>query len=239
MRDACASKSRISKSGFALGLKTGLCNLGLSLTLLIASAVQSQAETDTYRYQAPDGTITFSDFPISRDNTQRSSYIGFTKTPSVVNPCRELSPQQLAEKGRRLDSQFLGAAWAFGVDAALIKAVARAESCFDPTAVSSAGAEGLMQLMPATALELGVKDSFNTAQNLRAGADYLARMLKRYSNNLDLSLAAYNAGPGNVDKYGGVPPFKETIHYIERVKSFQARYASETPFRTSALDQGR
>ena len=105
----------------------------------------------------------------------------------------------------------------------LVMAVIRNESCFDKAAVSSAGAEGLMQLMPATATSLGVIDSFSPQQNIRGGTQYLAELIKRYNNNLGIALAAYNAGPGAVAKYDGVPPYKETQKYIEKVmKSYRS-----------------
>jgi len=111
------------------------------------------------------------------------------------------------------------------VDPALLKAVARAESCFDPKAESHAGAKGLMQLMPSTAKAMGVSNIFDSNQNLTGGAQYLAAMLARYSSDTHLALAAYNAGPGNVDKYNGVPPFAETRQYIDNVKAFHELYS--------------
>jgi soluble lytic murein transglycosylase-like protein len=104
-----------------------------------------------------------------------------------------------------------------GVDPALVAAVARTESNFDATAHSPAGATGMMQLMPATAQALGVENPYDPAQNVRGGARYLRELLDRFGGDVRRAVAAYNAGPGAVERFGGVPPFAETQRYVERV----------------------
>jgi soluble lytic murein transglycosylase-like protein len=109
------------------------------------------------------------------------------------------------------------AARKFDVDAALVSAVIKAESDYNPRIVSHKGARGLMQLMPATAKRFGVTNSFDPEENIHAGTRYLRWLLKTFDGNADLAVAAYNAGEGNVWKYDGVPPFRETVNYINRI----------------------
>ena len=112
------------------------------------------------------------------------------------------------------------AASRYGVDAELITSVIAVESNFDPKAVSRKNARGLMQLLPETAARFGVKDVFDPAENIDAGTRYLRDLLQLYNNDLTLTLAAYNAGPDAVRKYGGVPPFEETRVYVKRVVAY-------------------
>lgn len=119
-----------------------------------------------------------------------------------------------------LDAVFEEAAQRYDVPVSLLKAVGKAESNFDPYAQSAAGAQGVMQLMPETARSLGVTNPFDARSNIMGGAKCLSDNLRRYDGDIDLTLAAYNAGSGNVAKYGGVPPFAETQNYIKKVKEY-------------------
>ena len=145
--------------------------------------------------------------------------------PNLTNTASASFSDTMKSTGSQsLDDIFQRAAQKYDVPVSLLKAIGKAESNFNANAVSGAGAQGVMQLMPATAKSLGVTDSFDAEQNIMGGAKYIKQMLDRYDGNVKLALAAYNAGSGNVEKYGGIPPFKETQNYVKKVMS----YAGET-----------
>jgi len=161
---------------------------GITVSVLILLySGAANAAPPIYSQKTANGVVIFSDAPVTNGELVRTSY--------------------QAQYGRPVARS----------SAELIKAVAQIESCFDRKAISRVGAEGVMQLMPATAKELGVVDSFDAQQNINGGTEYLAKMLARFDHNPRLALAAYNAGPGAVDKHKGVPPFPETQAYIEKV----------------------
>lgn len=158
-------------------------------------------------YVAPIQTMDLSQLPSQRKITVRGGF------PQAM--------QQAALAGLSdLESMFTYASQATGVSADLLKAVAKAESDFNQNCVSHCGASGIMQLMPETARSVGVTDVTDPAQNILGGARYLRQMLDRYDGDTTLALAAYNAGPGAVDRYGGVPPYAETQNYVRKISRF-------------------
>lgn len=122
--------------------------------------------------------------------------------------------------GTNFDQIIKRAAERFNVPEKLISSIIKQESNFDPSATSSAGASGLMQLMPGTAKYLGVTNSLDPEQNIMGGAKYISQMLSQFDGNIETALAAYNAGPGAVKKYDGIPPYKETQNYVQKVMNY-------------------
>jgi len=176
---------------------------GLFGVLLVLLLLATLGEAAIYRYVDESGRLHFTNVPTS---SRYRFYSGDGET-------------------YRLEALINHFANKFQLDAALIKAVIKVESDFNPRVVSSKGAQGLMQLMPETAQEVGVNNPFDPSQSIYGGSLYLRKMLDSFDRNLDYALAAYNAGPTTVRKYGGIPPYKETQNYVKRVKHYFDYYS--------------
>jgi soluble lytic murein transglycosylase-like protein len=190
----------------------------MPLLLLTLAAVPALA--DIYKYEDESGVLHFTDAPtdrrfkifmrdIKKDRKLRTTFkLSACRNPAefepIINAC----------------------ALEFGVDKALVKAVIHAESGYNPNAVSSKGAQGLMQLMPKTAQCLKVSNSFDPTENIRGGVRYLRFLLDTFKGDVALAVAAYNAGLSRVAQYGGIPPFEETRNYVSKVLSYQQSYRS-------------
>ncbi len=203
----------------------------IAIAMLIMSRHEALANP-IYVFKEPDGTIRFTDkkppkgvttqvfsgrgsvAPLYAPST-RASY-SFSR-PSLTKVRRRLFPSEY-------DFIINRAARFHGIDPHLVRAVIHAESAFNPNAISPKGAKGLMQLMPETANDLGVRNVFNPADNIWGGTKYLKSLLERFQGNTQFAVAAYNAGFANVDQYGGIPPFSETREYVKRVMSLRMQY---------------
>lgn len=174
-----------------------------------------------------DGTITYSeDISQAQTVTEDFSSTLDTATQNLNSATQKADSQSQGNSSvgqRTLDDIFQEAADKYNVDVNLLKAIAKQESNFKTDATSSSGAQGIMQLMPATAQGLGVEDAYDPYQNIMGGAKLISKLLSQYNGDVSLALAAYNAGSGNVAKYGGIPPFQETQNYVVKVQEYYAQ----------------
>lgn len=190
--------------------------------------VAAPASAEIYRYVLEDGTVMFTTEPQGSTPTEvygtpepsrRNNGRVIPDPPTRPNPNPDRNPDAFDEIIRE-------ASVAYNVPFEFIKAVIRVESAFDPHAISHAGAQGLMQLMPATAESLNCDDPFDPHQNIHAGTQFLSTLSERYNGDINLVLSAYNAGSGTVSRYGGVP-YEATRRYIERVYEYYLEYLDE------------
>ncbi len=178
-----------------------------------------------HQFQGNDGSITFTNRPDKYKH--RDDYVEVVikyeriPLPPQYKPTPRTQPKVVTDESLRSIVQRYASI--YGLEEALIYAVIRAESNFDPNATSPAGARGLMQLMPGTAAEMGVTDIFDPTQNVAGGAQYLSKMFGLFKDK-QLALAAYNAGPENVKRHNGIPPFQETQQYVKSVLAFEHSY---------------
>ena len=188
----------------------------------VAQAVGRIAEIQALISQAQGGGAAAPPGAFAQQLQQASS-----ATPATGAAQASVTPAPVGAVGgspTRFDGMINAAAQKHGIDPALLKGLIRAESNFNPKAGSPAGAQGLTQLMPGTARGLGVSNPYDPAQAIEGGAKYLAQQLKSFGGDVRKALAAYNAGPGAVQRYGGVPPYAETQAYVRKVQAFAAAY---------------
>lgn len=186
------------------GIRTGICLL-IMITIM---KTDSYAGSDIYFYIDENGAYHYTNVP----NSDR------------YTPSKKLSSPSLDKlSNNTYDAIIRKAANTHQIDFALVKAVIKAESSFNPNAISRAGAQGLMQIMPANFESFAIINPFDPEENITAGTRYLKYLMDRYNQDLRLALAAYNAGPGAVDRYGDIPPFQETRGYVQRVLSYYDR----------------
>lgn len=190
-----------------------------SMAGFVVLAASSGAFAELYMYKDSRGSLHFSNAPAAP---------GFRPyTPPALSGGSAVRYRPDPTRRRKFDPLIRDAAARYRVDRALVKAVIRAESDFVPYARSPKGALGLMQLMPATARRYNVWRLYDPIENIDAGVRHLRILLDRYEGNVRLALAAYNAGDDAVSRYGGVPPYRETVDYLERVLRFHAQYRRE------------
>lgn len=166
---------------------------------------------------APSASGEARDESLNIDNAKDLNQTDFSKAMKRINGLRN---QTKGHVRQRIDSCIELASRKYDVPPELIRGIIKAESGFKPNAVSSAGAQGLMQLMPGTAEDLGVKNPFDIYENIDGGVRYFKQMMNEFDGDVKRSLAAYNAGPGAVKRYDGVPPYRETLHYIRKVMKY-------------------
>lgn len=185
------------------------CSALLALVIILLAGTAAPSFADIYRYVDASGVVHFTNTPTSPRYNVYLRQGGYRSLDKVIS-----------HYSRK-----------FGLEEALVQAVIKVESNFNPTVVSKKGACGLMQLIPETAREMLVNDPMDIEENVRGGCRYLRHMLNRFDEDLDLALAAYNAGPGAVTRYRGIPPYDETRNYVKRVKTYLQQYRSNKDIR--------
>jgi len=193
------------------------------LLILTTVAGSQSARADVYKFTDKDGMVHYTNVkPSGRSNVKTFSFPCYASDTK----CNQMDWESIPLNRGAFVAEIQAAAEVFTVDESLIRAIIHAESAYHADALSPKGAQGLMQLMPATQKELEVENVFDPLSNIEGGTLYLSRLLDQFDQNVDLAAAAYNAGPGAVRKYGGVPPYRETREYVRRVKILYRRYSS-------------
>ena len=192
-----------------------------ALALVFAMLFPACAFSQVYKWVDKDGIVTFSNIaPPTDQDFQVLRFPCYAADPK----CRSVSWEKVPLNTRSFSQEIQHAAAWNSVEESLIRAIIHAESAYQPDARSPKGAQGLMQLMPATAADLEVVNPLGPAENIEGGTRYLSRLLAEFGGDMELAAAAYNAGPQAVYKYGGIPPYDETQEYVRRVKILYRRY---------------
>jgi soluble lytic murein transglycosylase-like protein len=195
----------------------------VSLLILVGLCGLQSLHAEMYKFTDADGIVHYTNVkPVGQKNIQTFSFPCYASDPT----CNQLDWEKIPLNRRAFDNEIRAAAQVFTVDDSLIRAIIHAESAYQPEALSPRGAQGLMQLMPATQAELEIADVFDPLSNIEGGTLYLSRLLEQFDQDVDLATAAYNAGASAVREYGGIPPYKETREYVRRVKILYRRYRS-------------
>ncbi|MCL2822994.1 MAG: lytic transglycosylase domain-containing protein [Polyangiaceae bacterium] len=201
--------------------KISLATLFASFIILIVST----ASADIYTFTDKDGVIHFT----SKPQAGSSLYIKAPQRRPQAGVVPVMPSDTSAERFVRYDATIRLAATLYQIPVELIRAVIKVESDFDPRAVSSAGARGLMQMIPATASRMQVRDIFDPNENIFGGVRYLRVLANMFNGDLQLTIAGYNAGEGAVTRYGGIPPYAETQQYVVKVLAYYHQYRSMPP----------
>jgi soluble lytic murein transglycosylase-like protein len=188
---------------------------------LLAFSIPLSGQAQVYKWVDEDGIVTYSNIaPPKQQDFQVLRFPCYAADPK----CRSVSWEKIPLNTQAYRTEIRSASQFNSVEESLIRAIIHAESAYQPDALSPKGAQGLMQLMPATQAELEVSNPFDPEDNIRGGARYLSQLMAEFDGDLELAAAAYNAGSNAVYKYGGVPPYDETQEYVRRVKILYRRY---------------
>jgi soluble lytic murein transglycosylase-like protein len=209
-----------------------------ALGLVALAWLPATAAADIYTYTDSQGVLHFSNRPTGdgRYKLYLKAPEGRAKRAALIIP---VSPSDASvDRFNRYDTWIRQAATLYQIPEALVRAVIKCESDYDPRAVSRTGAQGLMQLMPQTALRMQVRDAFDPRENIFGGTRYLRILANTFNGNLELTIAGYNAGEGAVIRYGGIPPYEETQGYVTNVLSFYQRYRASADLVAASSTDG-
>ncbi len=221
---ACSVLNLALRSDLLTLLHSLLRSAGTACCILLLSVQITQAAT-VYVYVDQNGSKVISDHPLADKRLKKLKTYRPRSSVEILEPRHyDYSHRRLDPRSTKFDKAIFALADLYQQDRALIKAIVQIESSFNPNALSPKGAQGLMQLMPATASQYQVVDAFNPRENLRGGIAFFADLMSRYENDIQLALAAYNAGASAVSRYNGIPPYPETQAYVTQVLRLHKTY---------------